>query len=113
MLKASMVQVNEVHKNQASSFSIASNRSTGLRWARSNHLGRSHLQVSSPYLQKVSRGNYIVNPNEPLCYANPNANQDVNQPIGDIWEHLNNLHDVRRHIERQCNSCHEEEIIRR
>lgn len=113
MLKAAMVQVNGVRKNQAPSFSIASNRFAGPRRAHSNCPGRNRLHVGAPYLQRVSRGNYVVNPNEPLRYANPNANQDVNQPVGDIWGHLSNLHDIRHCIERRCNSCHEEEIIHR
>lgn len=37
MLKAAVVQVNDIHENQALSFSTASNQSTGLQWDHSNH----------------------------------------------------------------------------
>ena len=70
----------------------------------------------SQYLQMGPRGSYVVNPNQPPQWAQANLaniNQEVNQPIGDIHEHLNARHDARNRIERWRNERHEEEVARR
>lgn len=51
-------------------------------------------------------GNYIVNPGQPPQYANPKANKEVEQPGGNLCQHLNYRHDVRNHIECWKNSRH-------